>query len=247
MKGVKMANLTWEEAEKAMKNYSIVMLPVGGGTKEHGYHLPCGTDLMIVEELAARVVESAPVICLPTVPYAYYPAFVDWPGSISVQAQNFIAYVGDIIKSIAKQGIKKFLILDGGVSTQAPLKILSSDLHNELGVYVAVTNIEGIGKEIKAELCKQERGGHADEAETSSMLFINETLVQMDKAVEEYRKGILETTGATGVDKISMGRKVTTESGVHGNATLATVEKGNKILTAQAADIIYFIEHFQSL
>lgn len=247
MKGVKLAELTWEEAAKAFKDYTIVVLPIGGATKEHGYHLPCGTDYLIIEDLAARIVETTPVILLPTIPYAYYPAFIDWPGSISVQAQNFIAFVEDIIKSLTRHGIKKFLILDGGVSTQPPLKILSSDLHNELGVLVAVTNLAETGREVREAICEQERGGHADEAETSMMLAINGELVQMDKAVEDYRETIPGMSGVAGVEKITMGRKVTTKSGVNGNATLATAAKGEKLLEAHTADIIAFLKHFQNI
>ena len=65
MQGVRLAELTWEEAAAAVERCPVAVLPVGAGTKEHGPHLPCGTDLLVVEELARRVVEAAPVIVLP--------------------------------------------------------------------------------------------------------------------------------------------------------------------------------------
>ena len=65
----------------------------------------------------------------------------------------------DIIRSFARHGVKKFLLLDGGVSTHFPMRILSYDMRNELGVYVAVTNIRGLGKEVQLEVCEQEEGG----------------------------------------------------------------------------------------
>ncbi|HFE39355.1 MAG TPA: creatininase family protein, partial [Gammaproteobacteria bacterium] len=83
MHGVRLGDLTWEEAAEAVEQYPIVLLPIGGGAKEHGRHLPCGTDQMVVDELAERVLQAFPVLLLPTVAYAYYPAFVDWPGSVS--------------------------------------------------------------------------------------------------------------------------------------------------------------------
>ena len=245
MKGVILSQLTWEEAQNAYETYSIVMLPIGAGTKEHGVHLPCGTDYFIIEELAARVVDACPVIMLPTLPYAYYPAFIDWPGSVSIKADHFMGFIGDIIKSFVKHGIRKFLILDGGVSTQHPLKILSSDLHNELGILVAVTNILEIGNEVKNEVCEQEWGGHADEVETSSMLSINRNKVKMNYAVEEYSHKAPGSCSKNGGQKVFLGRKVTTKSGISGNASLATVEKGEKILAAQTNDIITFIDYFK--
>jgi creatinine amidohydrolase/Fe(II)-dependent formamide hydrolase-like protein len=97
---------------------------------------------------------------------------VDWVGSVSIEAENFKNFVADIIKSFARHGVKKFLILDGGVSTHFPMRILSYDMRNELGEYVAVTSIRDLGKEVQLEVCEQEEGGHADESETSCMLAI---------------------------------------------------------------------------
>ena len=247
MKGIRLAEITWEEAIEAVSKYPVAMLPIGGGTKEHGPHLPLGTDLMVVEELARRVVEAAPVMLLPALAYAYYPAFVDWPGSVSIEARHFTDMVADIIRSLHRHGTRKFLILDGGVSTHPPLKTLSSDLHEELGIWVAVTNILGLGSEVYAEIEEQERGGHADEMETSCMLALRPDLVHMDRAVKEWRQGIPGAYGKDGVKKIHVGGKMRTKSGINGDATLATREKGEKALAAMAQDIITFVEHFIDL
>lgn len=70
-------------------------MPTGAGSKEYGPHLSCGTDLIVTEELARRVVEATPVILLPPLAYAYYRAFVDWPGSVSISAHHFTGVVVD--------------------------------------------------------------------------------------------------------------------------------------------------------
>lgn len=247
VKGVRLAELTWEEAAEAAKQYPIAVLPIGGGTKEHGPHLPCGTDLMVVEELARRVAEAAPVTLLPALAYAYYPAFVDWPGSISIAARHFTGMVADVVRSLARHGTKKFLLLDGGVSTHPPLQTLSRDLHQELGVYVAVTDIRGLGVKVKKEIAEQKSGGHADEIETSCMLAIRPDLVKMERAVKEFHDVVPGTRGKGGVIKVAIGGKMTTQSGINGDATLATAEKGEKVLAAMAQDIIAFLEHWGEL
>ncbi len=247
MRGIRLAEITWEEAVEAVRQCPVAMLPIGGGTKEHGPHLPLGTDQMVVEALAERVVEAAPVLLLPTLAYAYYPAFVDWPGSVSITARHFTDFVADIVRSLHRHGTRKFLILDGGVSTHPPLKTLSSDLHQELGIWVAVTDILGLGAEVRAELEEQERGGHADEIETSCMLVIRPDLVRMDRAPKEWRQGIPGAFGPTGVKKVHVGGKMRTPHGINGDATLATVEKGERVLAAMAQDIITFVEHFIDL
>jgi creatinine amidohydrolase len=199
---------------------------------------------MVVEELARRVVEAMPVLLLPSLGYAYYPAFVDWPGSVSVRPPNFMGIVGDIVRSLARHGTCKFLLLDGGVSTHPPLRTLASELHQELGVLVAVTNILGLGAEVEAQLAEQEFGGHADEMETSCMLVIRPDLVKMERAVKDQSRTWPSARGAGGVIKVAVSGKMTSQSGINGDARLATHEKGEKVLTAMAQDIIDFLEHF---
>lgn len=246
MKGVRLSDITWEEAAEIIKGNPIVLLPIGGGTKEHGPHLPCGTDLFVVEELAKRVAEEFPVLLLPALPYAYYPAFVDFPGSVSIEAEHFTAIVGDIIRSFQRHGINRFLILDGGVSTHDPLKILARDLHNELGILIAVTNILGLGAEVEAQLAEQEVGGHADEIETSNMLVIRPNLVKMDKAVKEVQSAFPGTI-KEGIRKVYLASKMTTRSGINGDARLATHQKGEKMLSAMTADILEFLHNFSAM
>ncbi|MBN1965269.1 MAG: creatininase family protein, partial [Anaerolineae bacterium] len=213
----------------------------------HGPHLPLGTDLWVVEALAERVLEAAPVLLLPALAYAYYPAFVDWPGSVSIEAEHFKAFVGDIIRSLHRHGMKKFLILDGGVSTHPPLDVLSRDLHNELGILVGVTNVRGLGAEVHRQIAAQERGGHADEIETSRLLVLRPDLVHMERAVKEFTEPVPGAFGPTGIKKVHVGGKMDTTHGINGDATLATREKGELSLAAMAQDIITFVEHFAAL
>jgi creatinine amidohydrolase len=247
MKGVRLSELTWLEAAGAVKQYPIAVIPVGAGTKEHGPHLPCGTDLIVVEELARRVVEACPVILMPALAYGYFPAFIDFPGSVSLQPETFTAVVGDIIRSLARHGTKKFLILDGGVSTFPPMRTLAMQLHNELGIQVALTNILGLGAEIEEEISEQKSGGHADEMETSNMLYLRPDLVKMDHAVSEILPGIPGTRGKGGAQKIYVAGKMTTKSGINGDATFARREKGEKLIPAMAQDIIVFLNEFAKL
>jgi creatinine amidohydrolase len=246
MIGTILSEKTYEEVSQIINEETILVLPIGGAAKEHGPHLPCGTDFYIVEELAQRIAEKCDVVVLPTLSYGYYPAFVEWPGSISINGRVFMDMVSDIIRPFASIGVKKFLLLDIGVSTQPPLKMIASDLHNELGIYVAVTDFSEIWGDIKDEICQQKEGGHADEAETSLMLTIKPELVKMEKAIEEYREHIKSTV----VNKrkmINISRKMTSQHGIHGNPTFATKEKGALILEKSVAIIKGFLEEFKKI
>ncbi len=248
MKGVLLSHLTWEESVEAFKTYPIVVVPVGAGTKEHGPHLPLGTDLMVVEELARRIVDAVPVIMMPPLAYGYFPAFIDWPGSVSIAPPNFMGVVGDIIRSLHRHGARKFLILDYGYSTHYPMRTLASMLHNELGIHVGVTNAMLLGAEMAKEIAQQEQGGHADELETSCMLVVRPDLVKMERAVKEFLPMLVGArSGKGGVGKVALPGKMTTPHGVNGDATLATREKGEKMLSAMTQDIIDFLVEFAKL
>ncbi|MDW7668780.1 MAG: creatininase family protein [Bacillota bacterium] len=243
--GIKLSDITYEEAKKLLNEDTIIVLPIAGGTKEHGYHLPLGTDMYVVDWIVENLVEKCDIVALPTISYAYYPAFVDYIGSVSISADTFINHAKDVILSFAKFGIKKFLIIDGGVSTHNPLKILSSDLHNECGILVGVTDIIGLGSEVEEEILEQKKGGHGDESETSCMLYIKSDLVKMEKAVEEYREGI-DGAYSNGVKKVYVAGKMETPHGIHGNAKLANENKGKLIMEAKLNDIIRFINSFSN-
>lgn len=237
------SELTYEELAPLLTEKAVVMLPIGGGAKEHGNHLPMGTDFYVTEWVARQVTERRDVLTLPTLPYAYFPAFVHWKGSVSIEHQNFTNYVRDILMSYIRAGVRKFLIIDGGVSTHPPLCLMARDLNNELDVKVAVTDVTKLALETENAVCQQERGGHGDESETSTMLWIREDLVHMDRAVEEYA-AFLPGSVVNGIKKVDVPNRMCTPHGINGNSTLATKEKGRKILEAMVEGICTFLDAY---
>ena len=155
MKGVFIKDLTYPQCCKMIDENSVIVLPIGGGSKEHGSHLPMGTDWYVTEYFAQELTKECAVITLPTLPYAYFPAFVEWKGSVSIEANHFADYVEDILMSFVRFGVRKFLIIDGGVSTHIPLSILAQTMHNHHHVTVVVTDIGGLGAEIESKVCQR--------------------------------------------------------------------------------------------
>ena len=245
-KGVLISELSYEQCQDIVNEDTIVVLPIGGGSKEHGGHLPMGTDFYVTDWLARQVTERYPVVTLPTLPYAYYPAFLNWKGSVHIEASHFAAFVEDILLSFVRHGVKKFLILDGGVSTHIPLKIVSATMCNKHGVHVGVSNCLGLGKEVDDALCEQPKGGHGDESETSTMLYIREDLVKMNETVEEYFEA-LPGCNKNGVNRVYLFSHANSPRGCNGDSTLATREKGEKMLEAKVEDLLDFLKAFDSM
>jgi creatinine amidohydrolase len=232
-KSVALDNLTWREAEAALKSYTVVLFAVGARTKEHGPHLPLKTDYVMAEYLKERVAREVPVAVLPTVAYGFYPAFLEYPGSISISAETFKNTVSDICRSISRHGIRKFYVLNTGISTLAPLQAAAEELAKD-GVAMRYLNLLEVDTKLPPGLLKQEGGTHADEAETSMMLYIAPDLVDMSKAVKDFDA----RPGRKGLTRDPKGTGTYSPSGVWGDPTLASREKGRVIVEKTVEEIL---------
>lgn len=233
-------NLTWVEAEEVLRDYEVVMIPLGARTKEHGPHLPLNNDWVMAEYLAERVAAEVPVVVMPTVQYGYYPSFLEYPGSVSLKLETFKELVKDICISMSGYGPRKFYVLNTGVSTVRGLAPAAEDLA-EMGIEMRYTDILKAGGDAETGISEQEGGTHADEMETSMMLYIKSDIVDMSKAVKDYH--LLGGRGLTR-DPENKEAGVYSASGVYGDATLATEEKGRTAVEARVEHIVEEIKAF---
>jgi len=234
-KGRVLADMTWMEARDQLKPETIVVIPLGAASKEHGPHLRLNNDELLAGYFTMRVLEQEDVVVAPTVNYSFYPAFVEYPGSTHLRLETARDMLVDVVHSLAHAGPKRFYVLNTGVSTVRPLKAAQEALAAE-GITLAFTDIIAAGKEACAEVEKQPEGTHADEIETSMMLFIAPWTVDMSKATKDFPHG----TGPLTPDP-AQGERCS-PSGIYGDATLATREKGAKVVACVAKSILADIE-----
>lgn len=232
--------LTWPEAELALHELPTVLIPLGARTKEHGAHLPLNNDWLIAEYLARRVAEQCAVLVLPTLSYGHYPAFLEYPGSISVRASACRDTLIDICHSLAAQGAKRFYVLNTGISTVKPLSA-ARDAILALGVRMEFTDIRGAYAALRRQVETQPAGTHADEIETSMMLYIAPEIVRMDRAQRDIHPE--RAPGGLSRDpKATAG--VYSPTGAYGDPTLATLEKGQHLVEGMVS---YLVQQVQSL
>jgi len=234
--GIRLADVPWTEAEPLLTRDRVVVLPLGAAAKEHGPHLLLRNDEILAEYFARRVVESRPVALLPTLTYGYYPAFLDYPGSTSVSSDTQRDTVVQIVRSIARHGPRRFYVLNTGVSTRTPLAAAAAALERE-GVLMRYTDILAAGKEVENALRQQPRGTHADEIETSMLLFMRPSAVRMDRATADGLQG-----GEGYLYRRPVQGGVLSPSGVYGDATLATWQKGERVVGAMVDSILKDID-----
>ena len=234
--GILLEDLTWVEAEKALTPETVVVIPLGAESKEHGPHLRLKNDFIIAEYLKNRVRERSAVVIAPTVNYGFYPSFVEYPGSTSLRLHTARDMIIDICRGLSRFGPRRFYVLNTGVSTARSLALSAEALDYE-GILLRYTDILTATESVEKEVARQEGGTHADEIETSMLLYMSPGDVDMSKAVKDYHPG----EGPLTRDPKKEGGTYSA-SGVYGDATLATKEKGRKLTEALVEVIVKEIE-----
>ena len=206
----------------------LAIIPVGS-LEQHGSHLPVMTDWAIAAELGKRVAEKMGAFLVPALPISTCREQMGKKGSVWMEPMTFYQMMTDIILSLKLQGFKKVGILQchGGIFVMTPLVRDLNARHNpdlmvalvDSGVYSPPLRAEGI-LETPAEL-------HAGESETSKVLAIAPETVHMDKAVDFVPDVPRPYLNYGSIFRAS-------PSGVWGEASKATAEKGEKIFQRSA-------------
>lgn len=231
MRGCYVEELTWPEAERAIERDRVVVLPVGARSKQHGLHLPLNNDFLLAEYLARRVVEASPVLLLPTLPYGFYPAFVEYPGSVSLELETFRRVVVEVCRSFARHGARRFYALNTGLSTLRALEPAAQELEAQ-GVLLRSLRLDEGWGEVADEVASQAEGTHADEIETSAMLYVASEVVRLSRAQRDVHP--LRGRGPFTRDPNAKSGRYS-PTGAYGDPTLATRDKGRRLVEALVA------------
>ena len=179
---------------------------------------------------------AAPVVVAPTINYSYYPAFLEYPGSTSVKRETARDMIADICHSLAGYGPRRFYIINTGVSTIGPLSDAAKALAAE-GVTLRYFQWDETDDAVK-KVQQQAGGTHADEIETSMMLYIAPETVRMSRAAKDL--------SPHGRGPLTRNPKATegtySPTGAWGDPTLATKDKGQILVEATVKAILGDIE-----
>ncbi len=254
--------MTWPEINQASKEGRVAILPVAT-IEDHGPHLPVDTDVLITNEICLHTGKKIPkeVVVIPPVIHGYSPHHMDFPGCITIGGKTFIDYVLDITKSIAHHGFRKILIVNGHGSNVPFMDIVSRlTIIERPNVQCAMISWWSLGPVVEAIKKHRESefpGGmtHACELETSLYLALKPELVDMSRAVKdisfpksEYFWFDLASGGRTTHPPATMMEYWSTlsKTGVIGDPTKATVEKGNAFLKAAVKGLIELVRDLKA-
>ncbi|HTA53800.1 MAG TPA: creatininase family protein [Candidatus Acidoferrales bacterium] len=244
--------MTWPEVKSAAARPCVAIVPIAT-LEDHGLHLPIDTDLLLCESVCELAASRAPdrIVLVPPINHGYSPHHMDFPGAITIGAHTLIEYGLDVCKSLAHHGFERILIVNGHGSNAPFIDVIARLCVVQTGALAAAVSYwaaPGV-HEVAESLRESPVGGmnHACEFETSLYLALRPKLVDMTKAVDEsshrpsknYWTDLIAGDGALAMmehwSQLS-------ESGVMGDPTKASAEKGRALLDAAANGIVELVD-----
>ena len=236
--------LTWQEMNEAIAMQKCVLLPVAS-TEQHGPHLPLDTDLFLAESVCLEAGRQAPerILVLPPVAYGLNLHHIDFPGTIHIEPEVFIAFCLNITKSVAYHGFKKILLVNGHGSNMPLADLVARKTVLATPSLCAAVGYYNLALEAFETVKETPVMAHADEFETSLFLHLAPERVRMERAVAGNDvTGAYMSSDSTGVVRFNDYWGRWTKLGVHGDPTKATAAKGKVIFEAAVGGLIEVID-----
>lgn len=249
--------LTWTEIEQMPDKENVVLLQPIGAIEQHGPHLPLIVDAAISTAVVGRALEQLdseiPAYSLPPLYYGKSNEHWHFPGTISLTAQTLIAVLMEVGQSLYRAGFRKWALVNGHGGQPQIMEIVARDLHQQyedlLVFPLFVWRVPNAAPELLTPK-ELELGIHAGDAETSLLLSILPEQVRMQAAVTEYPQALPQNSllSMEGDLPFAWTTRDLSRSGVLGDPTVATAEKGDRILASLVkswVEVIRDLHRFQ--
>jgi creatinine amidohydrolase len=217
----------------------IAVLPLAA-TEQHGPHLPVGTDVMIAEAYLARVREllpdNIPATFLPIQPVGISTEHIDYPGTLTLPTEVALKTWMALGESVARAGIKKLVMVTSHGGNSAALSLVAQDLRAHHGLLAVTTSWSRFGAPDGLFSAEELRHGiHGGAVETSIMLAKYPQHVRSDKTAD-FRPASMAMEkdyrwlSAHRPAPFAWQAQDLHSSGAAGDATMASAEKGQRLL-----------------
>ncbi|PKO99103.1 MAG: creatininase [Bacteroidetes bacterium HGW-Bacteroidetes-8] len=185
--------VAWEEltsgdfAKAVSESGGVCIIPMGVMEK-HGQHLPLGTDLYTARDISLKAAQKEYAIVFP----AYFAGQIfeakQQPGTVAYSADLIYKLLDETCREISRNGIKKIILMNShGGNNNFLLYFCQPQLESarDYAVYLYRPEVDPQIQKSIAALRKSTTGGHADEVESSIMMYIRPDLVKIERAGDE--------------------------------------------------------------
>ncbi|MEM3703476.1 MAG: creatininase family protein [Candidatus Bathyarchaeia archaeon] len=241
-------DLTWVEAKEAFKTAKLVIIPIGS-TEQHGPHLPLINDAATAFEFAKMAADKAKaeIIIAPPVVVGVSEHHMPFPGTLTLSPQTLVALIMDICKSLKAHGIKRVAFVNGHGGNTPALTIALRQVKDVLQMKAALINYWELIPDVIKSTIQSDVWGHACEFETSIALVIYPDKVRKEALRKAEMKDVKLPYVKPGLElavHVSLDWSDHTSTGSIGDPTLATKEKGEKMINAAVERMAIFLDGF---
>ena len=172
------------------KSKGVCVLPIGV-LEKHGDHLPLGMDMFMVNAVAKKAAEKAPVIVFPYYFFGQIAEARHQPGCIAPSHRLMMDSLLEMCDEIHRNGFKKILILSGHGGNRHFLPFFAKmfpAINRQYAVYIynGYEIEEEQRKDIESRSGIAKMGDHGGFLETSLLMFLRPELVHLKRVkVEE--------------------------------------------------------------
>jgi creatinine amidohydrolase len=241
--------LTWAEMNDAIARQPVVILPTGS-TEQHGRHLPLDVDLFLCESVCLEAARRAggKALVLPPIGYGLNLHHIDFPGTIHIEPEVFIAFGLNITKSVAYHGFEKMLVVNGHGSNAPLIDLIARRTTLETDSLCAALTYLTLALDAFSEVRDTAVTAHADEIETSLYLHLAPERVQMELAGadDDVMGTYLSSDSTSPLARFNDYWSRWTDLGVHGDSRTATAEKGKVAFEAAVTRLVELIGEWQA-
>jgi creatinine amidohydrolase len=173
-------HMTWQEVEQALQRTDMVIIPVGS-IEQHGKHLPLGTDSLATMEGCKLLAQKTDVLIAPVVLAGLSEHHMGFPGTITLSPETFEAVIVDTAHSLIRHGFKKIMIYNGHGGNSVSVKNAVQKINQTTSATAVLLN------DLRPPAAGTEPDSpaidwHAGVGETSLMLYLTPSLVDMSRA-----------------------------------------------------------------
>ncbi len=235
--------LRWTDIQAMPDKENVVLIQPVGAIEQHGPHLPLIVDaaigVAVLGKALSKLDSDLPAYALPPLYYGKSNEHWHFPGTITISAQTLLTTLTEMAESLYRAGFRKLVLMNSHGGQPQVMEIAARDLHVKYDDFLVFPLFTWRVPNIAGELLtpkEKQLGIHAGDAETSLMLSILPEQVKMEAAVVEYPSGLPGDSLLTMEGKLpfAWATRDLSQTGILGDPTVATKEKGDRILESIA-------------
>ena len=243
MKNTKwMKEMTSAELAEAIKNGTDTVIIPGGAYEVYGPQLPLGSDTIVSLAVCERVAAKTNASIGPCFEVGESASLYQFPGTIKIMPDTYYRVMEDIIDSLAHWGFKNFMFINMHAGNVPIISQLAREKQRQYGIKCNQVDWWRFIQPNSTDICENKgwrAHGHASESGTSVMLHLHPEYVEMDKLYNvEQDPSLYKWPDFITYPEFAE----RTPNGTLGDATLASAEKGEKIVERCVDRIVAFMK-----